>query len=93
MSEDEKHKVLILAAHASLALAHTSALTYLQLREHQLQQALASRDVIGQAKGILMARQGISASDAFELLKRTSQDMNLKLAEIAKTIASRHSDT
>ncbi|MCW4354106.1 ANTAR domain-containing protein [Hoyosella sp. YIM 151337] len=93
LSEDDRYQVLILAAHAALALAHTSAVTYHQLRERQLQQALASRDVIGQAKGILMYRQGISASDAFDLLKRTSQDMNIKLIEIAKTITSRRSDT
>ena len=44
-----------------------------QLTNQHLQEALASRDLIGQAKGILMARQSISADDAFDILRRASQ--------------------
>jgi AmiR/NasT family two-component response regulator len=46
--------------------------------------------VIGQAKGILMHRAGISADDAFELLRRTSQDLNIKLAALAAAVANGH---
>jgi hypothetical protein len=48
-----------------------------------LRSALASRDVIGQAKGILMQRHRISASEAFDLLAKTSQARNVKVREIA----------
>jgi ANTAR domain/GAF domain len=83
---------LLLATHASLALASTQAVVLGQLRAAQLHEALASRDVIGQAKGILMHRRGISADQAFDLLRRTSQHMNVKLAELAETLAIRHSE-
>jgi hypothetical protein len=85
-------RALLLATHASLALATTEAVRLAELREAQLRQALDSRDVIGQAKGILMHRRGISADDAFDLLRRTSQDLNVKLAELAQTLAARHGE-
>jgi hypothetical protein len=83
---------LLLATHATLALAGTEAVTQSQLREAQLRRAIESRDVIGQAKGILMQRRGISADEAFDLLRRTSQDLNVKLAALAETLASRHTE-
>jgi GAF domain-containing protein len=84
--------LLLLATHASLALATTRAVTHSQLQQAQLRQALDSRDVIGQAKGILMGRRGITADAAFDVLRRTSQELNIKLHELAETIATRHYD-
>lgn len=83
---------LLLATHASLALARTTAVTRAELRTTQLHKAIDTRDVIGQAKGILMARRGISADDAFEELRRASQHLNLKLADVACLLASRHTE-
>jgi hypothetical protein len=83
---------LLLATHASLALAGTRAVELGQLREVHLNRALTSRDVIGQAKGILMERRGVSADEAFDLLRRTSQEMNVKLAVLATTLATRHTE-
>ena len=54
--------------------------------EDNLQRALESRDVIGQAKGILMFQHQLSSQDSFELLRRTSNDRNVKLREIAAHI-------
>jgi len=45
---------------------------------------LSTRDVIGQAKGILMERQRLSAGDAFDLLRRASQRLNRKLIDVAE---------
>ncbi|MBB2990768.1 hypothetical protein FHR72_002241 [Mycolicibacterium iranicum] len=55
-------------------------------REQQFRNALASRDVIGQAKGILMERHDIDAVAAFDLLRRLSQEMNVKLADLAQQL-------
>ena len=52
----------------------------------QLKRALVTRDVIGQAKGILMAHQGLSADAAFDALRRASQRTNVKLHEVASRV-------
>ena len=52
-------------------------------REGSFQSALASRDIIGQAKGILMQQFDVDAVRAFELLKRLSQESNTPLVDIA----------
>jgi hypothetical protein len=49
----------------------------------QLQRAIDSRDVIGQAKGILMERFGVDDSEAFRMLVKSSQETNLKLVKVA----------
>lgn len=64
------------AAHVSLAL---SALE----RESNLRRALQSREVIGQAMGILMERHRITASQAFDVMVHASQRTNVKLRAIA----------
>jgi GAF domain-containing protein len=91
-TENDRDVALLLATHGSLALARTHAVTAAELRETQLRQAIESRDVIGQAKGILMTRRGLSADEAFDLLRRTSQDLNVRLVELARTLAERHTE-
>jgi hypothetical protein len=46
--------------------------------------------VIGQAKGILMQRHDLTADEVFDLLRRTSRKLNVKLATLAATIATRN---
>ncbi len=88
----DRDVLLLLATHASLALAGTDAVTRAQLQAAHLRKAIDSRDVIGQAKGIIMARRGVSAEEAFDVLRRTSQDLNVKLADLARTLADRHTE-
>jgi ANTAR domain len=57
----------------------------------QLRAALAHRDTIGMAKGLLMERYGVDADAAFEMLRRTSQCSNTKLATLAAEMVARHS--
>ena len=90
--EATRDRALLLATHASLAVAHTEAVRLAELRDAELRKALDTRDVIGQAKGILMSRRGIDAEEAFELLRRTSQDLNVKLTDLAHTLATRHTE-
>lgn len=67
-------------------------------RAAQLTTALRSRDVIGQAKGILIERFHLDEDRAFALLVQSSQDTNMKLVEVARwlleesTTASRPGD-
>jgi GAF domain-containing protein len=67
----------LLATFAALALAEAQ-------RADQMHEALGNRDVIGQAKGILMERHGVTADAAFGVLSRVSQAENMKLAGIAR---------
>ena len=55
-------------------------------RESQFQEALASRDVIGQAKGMIMERYAMDADRAFGMLRQLSHDTNVPLAEVAAKI-------
>lgn len=71
----------VFATHAAVALAGAQ-------HDEQLQEALQGRDVIGQAKGILMAQQHVSADEAFDMLRRVSQRLNIKLREVAERVAS-----
>jgi GAF domain-containing protein len=66
----------LLATFAALALAEAQ-------HAGQLHDALSNRDVIGQAKGILMERHSLTADAAFSVLSRVSQAGNIKLAEVA----------
>ncbi|KQZ89792.1 hypothetical protein ASD62_11235 [Phycicoccus sp. Root563] len=52
----------------------------------QMEQAMASRAVIEQAKGVLMGRHSIDEMVAFELMRRQSQEQNLKLRTLAAQI-------
>ena len=74
---DESERIgLLFASHAAIAVADA-------LDTNHITTALGSRDVIGQAKGILMERYKITGEVAFALLAKTSQDTNRKLAEVA----------
>jgi GAF domain-containing protein len=77
-SEDETTGV-VLAAHAAAAILASS-------QGEQLESALSTRDRIGQAKGIIMERFGIDDVQAFEMLRRLSQDSNTKLIDVAQRV-------
>lgn len=68
--------------------AHTALAWDTVRREGQFRSALASRDLIGQAKGILMVRFDIDAVRAFELLRRISQGSNTPLIDVARRVVS-----
>lgn len=55
-------------------------------RQDQFRSALASRDIIGQAKGMVMERFNLDAVEAFELLTRLSQQSNTRLVDIAAAL-------
>ncbi len=84
--ETAKDVGLILASHASVALAGAQALAREQVQTANLHLAVAGRDVIGQAKGILMERERLTADQAFDVLRRASQHVNVKLKDIAERV-------
>ncbi|HEV7870670.1 MAG TPA: GAF and ANTAR domain-containing protein [Modestobacter sp.] len=71
----------IFASHAAIALSAAR-------QEENLLHALDGRDLIGQAKGILMERYRLTAAQAFELLVRASTHTNRKLFDIADELTT-----
>jgi GAF domain-containing protein len=77
---------------AMLASLSGVALTVARVHEDEERQvenlasALATREVIGQAQGILIERERISADAAFEILRRASQHLNYKLRDVAQDL-------
>lgn len=86
-SDEDQEFGTILAAYVSVAVATAHRRDEVDRREAALHRGLSTRDVIGQAKGILMERQRLSAGDAFDLLRRTSQRLNRKLSDVAQHLA------
>jgi GAF domain-containing protein len=72
---------LIFASHAAIALSAAR-------QEENLRRAIDKRDMIGQAKGILMERYRLTAPRAFDLLVRASSHTNRKLFDIADELTS-----
>ena len=86
-SDEAREIGLILAAHASVAAGAVRERDALQDLAQNLNKALLSRDVIGQAKGILMERLKITPEDAFDVLRRSSNRLNEKLHAVALSLA------
>ncbi|MBJ2122634.1 GAF and ANTAR domain-containing protein [Arthrobacter sp. MSA 4-2] len=79
---DESENIgLLVASHAAVAFAGAE-------KNRQLNEAVDSRDVIGQAKGILMERHKITGQQAFMVLSFASQRTNTKLFEIANDLVN-----
>jgi GAF domain-containing protein len=77
------------ASFASVALANARVYWRAKRLADQLQEALSTRGVIEQAKGILIARQGCSADQAFQLLVQISQRSHVKLHDVARDLVER----
>jgi len=71
----------VLAAHASVLLAHFAAM-------QNLRRAMEARNVIGQAQGMLMERYRLSPSRAFAVLRRYSNQTNRKVSVVAEQLIS-----
>ncbi|MGH3574909.1 MAG: ANTAR domain-containing protein, partial [Pseudonocardiaceae bacterium] len=79
--DESEHVGLLFASHAAVAMAGAQ-------RNEQLIRAIGTRDLIGQAKGILMERHKLTAEQAFMLLVRASQATHTKLRDIAEQLTT-----
>lgn len=83
------------ANHASVLAAFTSvavAADHHRLQAHTLRAGLQSNREIGKAIGLLMAFHKVDDDEAWQILRRTSSEMNMKVAEVAREIVS-HQNT
>jgi GAF domain-containing protein len=74
------------AGYAAVALANVNLYSTTAALAEQMAEAMRSRAVIEQAKGILIAQQRVTADEAFGILTRASQASNRKLRDIAQAI-------
>jgi GAF domain-containing protein len=84
----EQATALRFADEASRALTLAVRLAERAEMSQNLKQALASRAVIDQALGIIMGQNRCSADEAFDILRTTSQNRNVKLRDIAAAIVA-----
>ena len=76
----------IFAKQATVALQNAQTYDVARNVAENLNEALKTRDKIGQAKGVLMEREGVTDEEAFEMLKTISQKANVKLRDIAQML-------
>jgi GAF domain-containing protein len=84
--EQDEEIGAVMALHASVTLANARAYWRTDELRRNLEEALSTRGVIDQAKGIFMERERLSADDAFEILRRASQRANRKVHDLAQDI-------
>jgi GAF domain-containing protein len=80
-SDDDIENAQVVAAHASVGLARSRS-------EQNLWRAVDARHVVGQAQGILMERFSLGSEQAFSVLKRYSQEHNIKIRDVAVHLLS-----
>ena len=71
----------VFAAHAAVAMSAAK-------RDERLHAMAHNRDVIGRAKGLLSAYSGVDDAEAFDILRRASQRLNIRLLDVATHIVS-----
>ncbi|MFF9098620.1 GAF and ANTAR domain-containing protein [Streptomyces sp. NPDC014802] len=72
---------------AGVLLASHAAVAFSAARTHaQMEQAVATRHIIGEAMGILMDARHLTEEQAFAVLRRYSQEHNIKLREVARRV-------
>ena len=69
----------VFAVHAAVAMVAAR-------REEGLERKAEGQEAIGRAKGLIMARSGVTEERAFEMLKAASQRLNIKLRDVAKQV-------
>ncbi|MEV6766460.1 GAF and ANTAR domain-containing protein [Streptomyces sp. NPDC051105] len=83
-TDDSGRAGVLLASHAAVAFSAAR-------RQDQMEQAIATRHLIGEAMGIVMGSHRLTEEEAFDVLRRYSQANNLKLREVARRVCERGS--
>lgn len=91
LGDGDRERGLAFAARASGALALVEERSSEARLTEQLQEALASRSVIDQALGVVMAQRKVDSEDAFAVLRTASSRTNRKLRDLASEIVEQAS--
>ena len=85
-TDDDVAAARVLADVATSYVVHASELAQAQRINEQLQQALSSRIVIEQAKGVIAGERGIPVDDAFELLRKHARRNSASISLVAEAV-------
>jgi GAF domain-containing protein len=86
LTDESVHQGMLLASFMTVALIASQE----RRAAETLRRGLHSNREIGKAVGLMMAFHKISDDEAFQMLRKASQDMNLKLAEVARQVVEHH---
>lgn len=87
-TDRSQHLLPMFAAQAAVLLANVQTYEHARQISDHLREALQSRDVISTAKGILMARDGLTDQDAFRMLVSVASRENRKLRLVAQDLVT-----
>ena len=90
--DDEPTIGSLLAAQARTTVGNVARFELVQRTATQLQEAVASRSVIDQAKGVLMQALGCDAEAAFQRMRQESQRSNIKVVDVARQVLEAAAD-
>ena len=85
-SAEDLRVATILASIATGYLTHASAAQQQQRTAEQLQQALNTRLIIEQAKGVLAAKRATTVDDAFQILRRYAREHNARIHDVCRAV-------
>jgi hypothetical protein len=88
--EEVLHRATLFAEEVARTLPSAVRLFEADERASHLEQALASRSTIDQAIGVLMSQNRCTPDVAFGILRRASQNRNIKLRDVAAAIIERY---
>ena len=86
---DDRSTAELIGGLAAIVVGRSLALLGSSRLNDQLREALATREIIGEAKGILMESQSCNRDQAFDILLRASQRENRKLRDVAEDLVLR----
>jgi hypothetical protein len=87
--DETLHRAILFTEEVARTIPMALRLSEADERASQLEQALASRSIIDQAIGVLMTQNRCTPDTAFGILRRASQNRNIKLRDVAATIIER----
>jgi GAF domain-containing protein len=88
LTADHATVLAAFAGYAAVALANSRLYEAAAALARQLREAMDSRAVIEQAKGVVIAQRGVGADEAFKILSRASQTSNRKLRDVAHDLVN-----
>jgi ANTAR domain/GAF domain len=93
---DREDRLTEASVHQGMVLASFVTVTLLAAAERQsarsLRAGLQSNREIGKAMGLMMAFHKIGDEEAFAMLRSTSQDLNIKLVDVARQVLDHHNN-